>query len=182
MKLFQTFVFVLLFTPLLRVIGQETPSVEKNLFKINLLLPGFVYEHGFSSKNALYSEFSFGFGYQTSAFWGSTFVIYPTINEQFRHYYNLEKRVGKGRRTAGNSGNFYGLSAIYNFKSINTNFDISSFNSSFTIAPVWGFQRTYMHKFNLNLNGGVGYNIDIEKDNNEIVPVINFTIGWVIGK
>ena len=180
MKLFQTFVLFLLFTPLFKANAQETPSVEKNLFKINLLLPGFVYEHGFDSKNTLYSEFSFGFGYRKSDFWGSTFVLYPTINEQFRHYYNLEKRANKGKRTAGNSGNFYGLNAIYNFKSINTNSDFSSSNASFIIAPIWGFQRTYKHNFNLSLNGGVGYNI--EKGNNEFVPVLNFTIGWVIGK
>jgi hypothetical protein len=155
-------------------------TVEKNLYKINLLLPGFVYEHGFSSKNTLYSEFSFGFGYRNSDFGGSTWTFYPTINEQFRHYYNLEKRAGKGKRTAGNSGNFYGLNAFYNFESINSNTDASSSYASFTVAPVYGFQRTYKHKFNLSLNGGVGYNI--EKDNNEFVPVINFTIGWVIGK
>lgn len=180
MKLLRPFILFLFFTPLTKTIAQDIPSVEKNLFKINLLLPGVVYEHGFSNKNTLYSEFSFGLGYSKSAFSGSTWSFYPTINEQFRHYYNLEKRAGKGKRTLGNSGNFYGLNAIYNFESINSNSDFSSSSPSFTIAPVWGFQRTYKHNFNLNLNGGIGYNID--KYNSEIVPVVNFTIGWVIGK
>ncbi|MBF4470900.1 hypothetical protein [Flavobacterium sp. HJJ] len=175
------YVYLLLsLTTFLNLYSQDSPRVEKNQFKINLILPGVVYEHGFNDKNTLYSELSFGIGYSKSGFWGSTWSFYPTINEQFRHYYNLEKRAVKRKRTLGNSGNFYGLNAIYNFESINSNSDFSSSSPSFTVAPVWGFQRTYKHNFNLNLNGGVGYNID--KYNNEIVPVINFTIGWVIGK
>ncbi|WP_232726991.1 hypothetical protein [Flavobacterium sp. 1] len=164
----------------MKIIAQDIPSVEKNQFKINLILPGVVYEHGFSNKNTLYSEFSFGLGYSKSGFSGSTWSYYPTVNEQFRHYYNLEKRTANGKRIFGNSGNFFGLNAIYNFESINSNKSVSPTVASFTIAPVWGFQRTYKHNFNLNLNGGVGYNID--KNNSEIVPVVNFTLGWLIGK
>jgi hypothetical protein len=180
MKLFHPFVLFLLFCPLIKTTAQETTVVEKNQFKINLILPGVVYEHGFSDKNTLYSELSFGVGYRNSDFGGSNWSYYPTIDEQFRHYYNIEKRARKGKRTLGNSGNFYALNAIYRFESINSNSDYSSSSPSLTIAPVWGFQRTYTHNFNLSLNGGVGYRI--EKDNNEFVPVINFTIGWVIGK
>jgi hypothetical protein len=72
------------------------------------------------------------------------------------------------------------LNAIYNFESINSNSNYSSSSPSITFAPVWGFQRTYKHNFNLSLNGGVGYNFD--KYDSQVVPVINFTIGWVIGK
>lgn len=60
------------------------------------------------------------------------------------------------------------------------NNDFSEDTSSFTIAPVWGFQRTYKGNFNLGVNAGIGYNFD--KYRNEFAPVINFTLGWVIGK
>lgn len=148
--------------------------------KINILLPGFVYEHGFDAKNTLYSELSLGFGYRSSNFGGSSWSFYPNINEQFRHYYNLDKRASKGKRTAYNSGNFVALNAIYNFKSISSNDNFSEDTSSFTIAPVWGLQRTYGKKINLGFNAGLGYNFD--KYENEFVPVINFTLGWIIGK
>lgn len=180
MKMSLSIVLFLLFTPLFNVVAQENPSVEKNLFKINLLLPGVVYEHGFDTKNTLYSEISLGVGYESNSFFGTNWSYYPTINEQFRHYYNLEKRANKGKRTINNSGNFYGLNAIYYFESINSNDNFLPSDPSFTIAPVWGFQRTYKHKFNLNLNGGLGYNVS--KDENKFVPVLNFTLGWVIGK
>jgi hypothetical protein len=180
MKLLHPFVLFIFFTPLIKTIAQDISSVEKNLFKINLLLPGVVYEHGFTTKNTLYSELSFGIGYKNSTYSGDNWSFYPNINEQFRHYYNLEKRVTRGKRTLGNSGNFYGLNVIYNFESIDSNTNFSPSNPSFTIAPVWGFQRTYKHNLNLNLNIGVGY--DISENENKTVLVFNFTLGWIIGK
>ncbi|UTN03614.1 hypothetical protein L0669_20080 [Flavobacterium bizetiae] len=102
-------------------------SVAKNQFKINMLFPGFVYEHGFDTKNTLYSEVSLGVGYRYSSYYHeSSLYIFPMINEQFRHYYNLEKRAGKGKRTAHNSGNFVAASAYYNFKSFNTNVNMET--------------------------------------------------------
>lgn len=160
--------------------AQVKPSVEKNQFKINVLLPGAVFEYGLSDKNTLYSELSTGLGYRKNDFIGSGWSFYPSIGEQFRHYYNLEKRAKKGKVTSHNSGGFVAMAAYYNFKSISTNDSFSSSNSSFTIAPVWGFQRTYKHQFNLDLNLGAGYNIS--QNDNGFVPVLNFTLGWVIGK
>lgn len=154
-------------------------SVEKNQFKINMLLPGFVYEHGFDAKNTLYSEVSLGLGFSSNSN-NSNFAIFPNINEQFRHYYNLEKRADKGKRTARNSGNFLALNAIYNFESISTNKDYRESVPSFTIAALWGLQRTYKGRFNLEFNVGPGVNFD--KYETEFIPVGNFTLGWVIGK
>lgn len=74
--------------------AQEKITTVKSQFKINVLLPGFVYEHGLSTKNTLYSELSSGYGYTSNGF-GKTYTFYPIINEQFRHYYNLEKELKK---------------------------------------------------------------------------------------
>lgn len=160
--------------------AQDKPSVEKHQFKINVLTPGFVYEHGFNGKNTLYSELSLGLGYQYSSFSGSTWNFYPFINEQFRHYYNLEKRAAKGKVTANNSGGFVAITASYFFQSITSNNSFSSSVPSLTIGPVWGFERTYKRNFNLGLNLGAGFNMD--KYNTEFVPIVNFSLGWVIGK
>ncbi|WP_432223112.1 hypothetical protein ACRASX_16335 (plasmid) [Flavobacterium sp. TMP13] len=159
----------------------NTVLVEKNQYKINILIPGIVYEHGFSSRNTLYSDLSFGFGYRKSDFYGeSKWSFFPKINEQFRHYYNLEKRSVKGKNINNNSGNFIALNAIYNFKSLSTTNEYDENTSSFTIAPIWGIQRTYKRKFNLELQLGAGLNID--QFETQFTPVINFTLGWVIGK
>ncbi|WP_289661384.1 hypothetical protein [Flavobacterium panacagri] len=161
----------------------DTPvSVVKNQFKINpLLSPGFVYEHGFSSKNTLYSEASLILGYRHNSFYDeSTFYFVPRITEQFRHYYNLEKRALKGKRTAHNSGNFIALYADYSFESISTNKLFSEYCPSFTVGPAWGIQRTYKGKFNIDLNIGAGLNVD--RFDTEFTPIANFSLGWVIGK
>jgi len=159
----------------------EVPSVEKNQFKINMISPGFVYEHGFTTKNTLYSEISVGVGYSYNSFYNESNVyFFPLISEQFRHYYNLEKRAKKGKSTAYNSANFFALNAQYNFQSISTNERYRECASSTTIALLWGLQRTYKRKFNLEFNVGPGINID--QYNTEFVPVANFTLGWVIGK
>lgn len=180
MKFFYS--FSLLFIPFIFALAQENPSVEKNQFKINMLLPGFVYEHGFNDKNTLHSEISFGIGYRDSDFYGSEWSFYPVITEQFRHYYNLEKRATKGKVTDHNSGGFIAVHANYNFEAISTNEALSSSETSLTIAPVWGFERTYKSNFNLGLNLGVGYNINSISDDSGFVPVLNFSLGWVIGK
>lgn len=157
----------------------EAPIVVKNQFKINMLFPGIVYEHALSAKNTLYSEAALGLGYRYSSYYGEgNFYLFPLINEQFRHYYNLEKRATKGKRTAFNSGNYIAGSALYNFPSISTNEKYGNYVGSFTIAPLWGLQRTYKGRFNLEFNVGPGINFD--KYDTEFVPVGNFTLGWVI--
>jgi hypothetical protein len=177
MRFPKSIVFLLLLSSFVQ--AQNAPSVEKNQFKINVLLPGFVYEYGINNKNTLYSELSAGFGYSSSGF-GDNWNFYPYLQEQFRHYYNLEKRAAKGKVTSHNSGGFVAMATYYNFKSITTNDSYSSSNSSVVIAPVWGFQRTYKHKFNLDLNLGAGYGFS--KNDSGFAPVLNFTLGWVIGK
>jgi len=156
-------------------------SVEKNHFKVNLVFPGFVYEHGFSAKNTLYSEASLGLGYRYNSYYDEgNFYFFPMINEQFRHYYNLENRASRGKRTAHNSGNFIAASAYYNFKSFSTNEKYGEYVPSFTIAPLWGLQRTYKGRFNIEIHVGAGVNFD--KFDTEFAPIGNFTLGWVIGK
>ena len=101
-------------------------------------------------------------------------------NQLVCHYYNLEKRAKKGKRTARNSGNYLAANAVYNFGSISTNDDYREAPSSFTIGALWGLQRTYKGRFNLEFNAGPGVNFD--KYDTEFVPIVNFTLGWVIGK
>ncbi|MTH18223.1 hypothetical protein [Flavobacterium sp. LC2016-01] len=157
-------------------------SVAKNQFKINvILLPGFVYEHGFSAKNTLYSEASIVTGYRHNSWYDeSTWYFTPRITEQLRHYYNLEKRATKGKRTAFNSGNFIALNANYYFQSISTNKWFNEEVPSFAIGPVWGIQRTYKGKLNIDLHIGAGVYVD--KYDTDFTPIANFCLGWVIGK
>ncbi|WP_228520685.1 hypothetical protein [Flavobacterium sp. JLP] len=120
-------------------------------------------------------------GYRQNDFYGeSTWYFTPRITEQFRHYYNLEKRAQKGKKTEFNSGNFVALHANYDFESISTNEWFNEHVSSFTIGPVWGIQRTYKRKLNIDLHLGAG--VIIDQFETEFTPIANFSLGWVIGK
>lgn len=177
-------IIIITLVGLFKVNAQEKTNVEYHLFKINVLLPGVVYEHGLDDKNTIYSELSTGIGFSKNSF-GSTWTFYPVINEQLRHYYNLEKRSLNGKKITGNSGNFLALNAIYNFEALSSqNNSRNNNDASFVLAPVWGMQRTYTKKFNLSLNAGLGYVFHSNQayNSNGIIPVVNFSIGWVIGK
>jgi hypothetical protein len=160
--------------------AQDQQSVAKNQFKINILTPGFAFEHGFDSKNTLYSELSIGIGYRYSSGYGGTTYFVPILREEFRHYYNLEKRAAKDKVTSHNSGGYVGLHSAYYFESINTNKQYGPTVPSLVVGPVWGFQRTYKRKFNLGLNLGVGY--DFDNISSDVVPIANFSLGWVLGQ
>ncbi|WPO78610.1 hypothetical protein [Flavobacterium sp. KACC 22761] len=156
-------------------------SVVKNQFKINVLFPGFVYEHGFSEKNTLYSEATVGLGTSHSDYYdeSDTYVAIG-ITEQFRHYYNLQKRANKGKRTERNSGNYLAFNATYYSKPIAGDKAYFNYVPSTVIAVLWGLQRTYKGKFNLEFSVGPG--IQFDKYETQFFPAGNFTLGWVIGK
>jgi len=48
------------------------------------------------------------------------------------------------------------------------------------VGPVWGFQCTYTSWFNLGLDLGAGYLFD--NVDGVITPIIDFSLGWALGK
>lgn len=179
MKLLHPFVLFLFFTPLIKTIAQDIPSVEKNLFKINILDPGFSFEYGLTTNSTLNSEVGLGLGFSYSDYYGSSFIAYPFIQEEYRYYYNFERRIRKGKNISRNSGNFIGFNASYLFKPI-TN-QQQNFIESTEIKAFYGLQRTYKKGFNLSLHMGVGYVI-ANSDDEGFAPYLRFTMGWVLGK
>jgi hypothetical protein len=165
---------VMFLSVIIKLNAQE--SVEKNQVKINFLLPSISYEKALSSKSTLYSEFGMSFGIYKPIYEGV--VVLPFLNEEFRYYYNLEKRTTKGKSIAGNSGSFFALNAIYNFKSLNTDSSITSQSVDFAVIPSWGFQHTGKKGFSANLNLGYGYGFS--NNGNQGVAMIKLSLGWIL--
>jgi hypothetical protein len=181
MKKYQILLLVLLIVSLTN--AQNKITLENNQFKINILSPGLSYECKLTDKTTISSELNTSFGYHFDSFNGGKILIAPYIKEQYRYYYNLDGRNVKGKKTTGNSGNFIALSTSYYFKPFNnSNPNALSTYDGFTIAPIWGLQRTYNSGLNISINTGLGYNFGSTKSNSGIKPVLNFTLGWVIGK
>lgn len=154
-------------------------NVDKNQFKINILSPGITYEKGIGQNTTLCTDVNFSMGFSYNSNSGMKWLYAPYIREQYRYYYNFEKREVKGKNSKNNSANFIAVNGSYYFKPLG-NTEFVSVYDGFTIAPVWGLQRTYSQGININLTTGMGYNFGTNNRVAGFVPVINFTLGWVI--
>lgn len=174
------FIKIILFLSATAIQAQEAPQLQNNLFKINILSPGLTFEKGLNDTNSVNVDTNLSLGYSTRGSNNSNFVASPYIRSQFRHYYNLKKRDLKGKNTTGNSGNYIAANASYYFKPFDQP-NLVSVYDGVTLGATWGLQRTYKRGFNINLNTGVGYNFP-SNQSSSVVPLINFTAGWVLFK
>ena len=158
--------------------AQDQPSVEEELFSINILTPGLEYEHKLTNATTLGLRAGSGFAYRKGTF-GEGFGVYPIFNVQYRYYYNLKKRLAKGKNVSNNSANYIALSgAIQSGKPIIGDLE---FNEGYfgVIGPVWGLQRYYGAGFKLDLNLGAGYAFN-ESGSSVFSPIIGLKLGWLI--
>ena len=111
------------------------------------------------------------------------FEIQPTL--ETRWYYNLNKRIIKGKTGNGFSANYFALGGSYNYKKnpslllgFSNNFGplIFSLKSQSAIGYyiLWGIQRTYAKHFYFDVN--VGFFNGNEKNTSEDKTTFNQTI------
>lgn len=159
--------------------AQQSKKLNKNLFKMNILNPGFTLEKALTNTSTLCldANLSFGFAIHNNQ---TTFLASPFLRGQYRYYYNLERRDSKGKDISNNSGGFLALNTSYYIRPIGNDVYISNYDG-FTVGGVWGFQKTYKSGINLCANTGLGYNFS-DQQSNKVLPILNFTVGWAIGK
>ena len=166
------------FFTFLSINAQNQPSVEDGLFSVNILTPGLEYEFGLTNSTTLDLRAGSGFAYRKGML-GEGFGVYPIFNVQYRHYYNLKKRLEKGKNISNNSGNYIALSGtIQAGKPIIGDLE---YNEGYfgVIGPVWGLQRYYGAGFKLDLNLGGGYGFK-ESGSSFFSPIIGIRLGWRI--
>lgn len=138
----------------------QEASVEKSLWGIQIgISPLAIYnEAKLTNSIALRSELGFGFGW-AGGYSGDSYqwAIIPIINIEPRYYYNLKKRVEKGKQIDGNSGNYLSLSFSYQ-PSVGITSKNTNLVSSIYIIPMYGIRRNISKRFNYELAFGIGYN------------------------
>lgn len=171
---------LLLFFGVFNLNAQTAPEVANDLISINVLTPGLEYETGITDNSTLDFRFGLGFALVGGELRGGTdFGIFPNFSAQYRRYYNLAKRLEKGKNISRNSGNYLALhSSIYSGKPIFGDLEFES-DYSVEVGPVWGLQRVYGKGFKLDLNLGAGFGFN-EIGDTYISPLIGFRLGWVI--
>lgn len=159
--------------------SQIDDKVSDGIFKLNILTPGFTYECSLNKNTTL--NFDVGLSLDLVANEGQLQLITsPFVRSQYRFYYNIDKRLRKGKSILGNSAGFIAPSISYYTKPIGDNIHVSGFDGV-TFGGVWGFQKTYKSNLNLCANAGLGYNFS-NNVNSEVVPILNLTIAWVFLK
>ena len=154
------------------------PRTESRLFKGRVLLPGLAYEKALGSSTTFDISVYASPGYSSSV----GFTVYPNARADLRKYYNFLRRYAKGKRTKGNSANFVGFSVFMYGNSID---DDSLFEPNYGISPMWGLQRTYGSKLNLEFSGGPLYVNNLSGDFFEdgiFTVSLNFRVGWVLSR
>lgn len=158
----------------------QTENVCKNSFKVNVLSPGLSFEQGLCGNSTFNVDLNLSLGGVNNNNGQLKILAAPFVRTQFRYYYNLDKRLNKAKSIIGNSGSFLAPSVSYYGKPFNDDSYRSSLDG-LTMGGVWGFQKTYNSNINLSANAGLGYNVS-ENQSNSVVPILNFTVAWVILK
>lgn len=145
-----------------------TPSVEKSVKGIQIGESGLVlnYEIRLADQFTLRTEA----GYTLIFFFGddnpvfnedknSSVAAVPTFTVEPRWYYNLNRRVRKGKDITRNRANYFSLFANYSggWGAAKFSINIDEVPDFIIVSPMWGMRRTLGQHFNYELGAGVGY-------------------------
>ena len=134
----------------------QVPKVEKSVYSVQTGFLGVWVnnEYRLSDRIALRSEVGFDLGLhgpdQITAEW------FPVIKLEPKYYYNLAKRVAKGKNISKNSGNFVALKLSYHPNWFAIHQQGEPLFNYYDITPKWGIRRNYFKHLNFELGGGIG--------------------------
>lgn len=181
----RTFLFVLFAGILFSAFGQSPPSnrVLSNLVKLDLGLQGIglTYESRLAGKWTADLSAGAGGGYDIaeSSLNYNLNINRPAFYFSFtpKYYYNLAKRIRKGKSTVLNSGNYIGLRLKY--VTPNDRRTDATRNSVLANAH-WGMQRGLGTHWLFNAHIGAGYAMDIDYSFGTIYPALDFKFAYVL--
>ena len=192
--MYKKLLFALLFSTISQIYAQETStetpkaSVEKSVFSIQTGLIGLWANNEFRLSNqfALRTEIglellSFKYTYTDETKYGAA----PELSIEPKWYYNLEKRVRKGRNIHGNSGNAFSLRINYLSPNAFLISNIENYKGvdQINIIPKWSIRRVYGKHFLFETGFGLGPIIAVGKyakyaDKDDVYVDLHARIGY----
>ncbi|WP_243397018.1 hypothetical protein [Flagellimonas pacifica] len=161
-------------------IAQNSSNVEKQQFTLNFLLPGAIYEQGISANSTLTAEATMGFAFRGCTGCETAFGVYPIGRLQYRYYYNMQRRLEKGKHISGNTGNYIApMIAAQSGKAIIGDLDYAS-DFFAGAGVVYGIQRTGHKGLSFRFEAGPAYFFDEFDDN--VGLFLALKLGWVLRK
>ncbi len=161
-------------------------SVEESLVGIQLGVIGIsgFYEAKLANNWTVRGEMGLRGNLTIVAGGDNDFYVQPEIALSPRFYYNLKRRVEKGKNIENNSANFLSLYNSYRpdwFTVLDDN--ERNTNQSISTTFLWGLRRSYGKHFHLEFAAGLGYYKEIDlkpymKDDSGVYPALDFRIGY----
>lgn len=178
--IFLTLVFVVI-----NVYSQEKATVKKSLTGIQVAFLGAeLYNEArlsddFSLRSQLELHASIWLG---PAYSKTGFALVPSISLTPKFYYNLRKRVSRGKNATNNSGNYLAAKLMYVpewFVITNSNEIEILVNEAIIIIPTWGFRRNFARHFNYEFRAGVGLGKELKKSYSPFLAIdLSFKVGY----
>lgn len=156
-----------------------TAQVEtQNICRISLINPAIEYELAILKKSTITSRVGWGLSGSYSNLdlmqTGWIYMLVPYADLEYKNLYNIQKRATQGKKTQGNSTNYWGIRSQYRTKATRTNIARKD-NNDFSIGPMWGLQHSY-GKIHLLCDIGGVYYFDT-KGNNGVMYTVNLRMG-----
>lgn len=152
-----------------KITAQETendkPSVEKSIKGIQIGDPGIAgyYEFKMTNQLTLRAEAGYSIGYKNADWFFDDgnedgFFAIPAFTIEPRWYYNLGRRVRKGKDIARNRANYFSVTTTYyaDFGVIKID-EVGDVPNFLYVVPMWGMRRTLGKNFDYELGAGIGY-------------------------
>ena len=165
--------------------GQNETSELQTIFRVNALSPGIELELPLNQVSSLSINSGIGISgsYKNLSYTNSgiTYFISPFMDLSYKKFYNIDKRLGKNKNILGNSGNYWGIRLLSNFKEFKSENIIRKDNIDFAFGPTWGIQRAFSN-FHFLFDVGSVYYFDT-KGNSGFFPImIQLNIGYDLKK
>lgn len=162
----------------------DVPRVQQ-LHKIKLSLLGLTYqwEKPVSCKSVLTLEggIAGGMSFSSGSVSGSEFryAIVPEAGIGFKNYYNLNKRLKKGKNINNNAANFIATDVFVNGNPIMSSGNITA-REGIGLTVAWGMQRSLSSKINFEWQAGIIGGTDFTDW--VIAPNLRVACGFIAGK
>lgn len=172
-----------LFCAFLKPVKSQDSGLEKSIFGIQTGFIGVdIYnEYKLSDRIVLRSEASLFAGFRGGIIYSKNeFAMFPGVTIQPKYYYNLKKRIGKGKNIKNNAADYFSMQFRYfpNWFVISNSEDISVINQM-SIIPTIGVRRNFFTNFNFEAKIGYGYYFSLEKQYE--FSGLNFDLGVKLG-
>ncbi len=184
-KSFSLFVLLFISTYSFSQVTKPNPANTKSQWSLNTGLTNFGlgYEASMSRKTTIIFDAGIGwtrliYKYQDSYSIDISFpAVYVSINP--RLYYNLDKRVKKGKSISNNAANYIGLLLKATTYPIGQNYGPDVLIGSSSIDLHWGIQRNLGKSWLIDIKTGIGANHNSGYGTN-LYPALNIRFAKII--